>query len=876
MEALGTGQGGLDGDEASRRLSEAGPNSIAIRKEISPIGIFIDQFKNLLVALLLLAATVNLALSFLAPHEAEALDALLIYLIVLANAFFGFIQEYKAERSIEALTRMSAPKATVMRDGRETDIPSEQVVPGDILVLREGDKVAADARIIESHSLYSDESSLTGESLPSEKDDGKVSARSPLADRRCMVFMNSVITRGRGTALVAQTGLSTEIGRIAKEISEAPKKVTRFHIEIEDLGRKISLMTLAALMLIVLFRLFLGGESLLSVFLTAVALGVAAIPEGLPAVVTLSLSMATGRMLERKALMRRLSTVQDLGAVDTICTDKTGTLTENAMTVVSIFAEGRMRSVSGTGRSLQGSISPPPSSKTFERLLMCAYLCNDSWVDPKDPEAGFRGDPTEIALLLPAYKAGVDVEVARKKHKRVGEVPFSSERKLMSTVNEVGKDLCAFVKGAPESLLPLCSMLETEGKLRPMSDDERNRLLAVNREMASGALRVLSLAYKRNPASDSQEDVERDLVFLGHMGMMDPAREGVRSAIDDCRKAGIRVVMITGDNKFTARAAGKGPGFEGDGNAGEEIERMDERSLSLAVERNDIFSRVSPAHKVRLLKALKAGGRIVCMTGDGVNDAAAMKNADVGIAMGIRGTEVTKQASDIIILDDNFISIRDAIEEGRGTFDNIRKFVVYLLGANIAEVLFVFAASVLGLALSPKLAIQLLWINLVTDGLPALALGVDPPARDVMGRPPRSKDERMVNADAIYFLGAIGLSATIALVFTLTYSIPLFGEQAAWSAVFTLFVLLEMLTVYIVRLRFKSDGLSNIYLHAAVALSVALQLLAVYGPLGFLFGTVPLGAGEWEAIGAALASFGVLVWLMMRIEGRVLALLRKA
>jgi P-type Ca2+ transporter type 2C len=869
MKRLESGESGLRADEARIRLERFGRNSIALHKTISPLSIFLGQFKNLLVILLLAAALVSLALSAVNPGEGGAVDALLIFAIVVANAVFGFFQEYKAERSIEALAKMAAPRATVIRGGKEEEIDSEEVVPGDILLLNEGDKVPADARLIECFSLYVDESSLTGESVPAAKRIGTIARDAPLAERSNMVYMNTVVTRGRASALAVDTGLRTEVGRIAKDISEAPQKITVFQLEIEDLGRKVSMLTLSILLIIAASEFLLRTGDILFIFTAAVALGVAAIPEGLPAVVTLSLSIATGRMLSQNALMRRLSTVQDLGSVDVICTDKTGTLTENAMTVTSMYLGGTSVAVSGGGLKKRGDFSaeggrPAPD---LAPLLRCAVLCNDA----RETEEGFRGDPTEIALLIPAYKAGLDVERIRAEARRVGEISFSSERKMMSTLHKSGKSHQVFAKGAPEILLKKCAMyIAADGKPKKMAAGEREAIMERNRAMASGALRVLALAYKDSPRPLAEDEMEEGLVFLGLMGMMDPPRAGVKEAVADCRSAGIRVIMVTGDNKYTAEAVGRQLGFRGPSISGDELDHMDTAGLSKAMEKADIYARTSPKHKVLLLKALKEGGHIVCMTGDGVNDAAAIKNSDVGIAMGIRGTEVTKQASDIIILDDNFITIRNAIAEGRGAFDNIRKFVVYLLGANLSEVLIVFVASVTSLGISPQIAVQLLWINLVTDGLPAIALGADPPAKGIMERKPRGKGERVIDRDTFYFMLSIGLCASAALLALYSYALSAGDKVRAQTLLFTIFVVIEMVTVYAVRWRYRYDIFANKWLHLSVALSIVLQLALLYSPLSAFFGVVPLTMSDWDEIAVAVAGFLLLLALAMKAEPLVL------
>lgn len=868
LSKLDSGSEGLSGKEARERLERDGPNTIEIKKPVSPLHIFINQFKNLLVILLLFAAFISLGVGLLEPEKADFIDAFLIFAIVIANALFGFFQEYKAEKSIEALARMAAPRATVLRDGEEVEIDSEEVVAGDILVLREGDQVAADARLIEAFSMFSDESSLTGESVPTLKKTGKLPENLPLAERSNMVFMNAVITRGRGLAVVVRTGLGTEVGKIAKEIAEAPEKVTQFQIEIEDIGKKVAIITLCILVIIAATELIIHKGDIFFVFIAAVALGVAAIPEGLPAVVTLSLSIATNRMLKQKALMRRLSTIQDLGSVDVICTDKTGTLTENIMTVTSLYIDGETFTVTGKGHEKDGLFLPLEGSslKDMTALLNCALLCNDA----QETKEGFKGDPTEIAVLMPAYKAGIDVRATREGFKRVGEVSFSPDRKLMSTANSDGKKTYAYVKGAPEVLVSRCDRIVEGGRIRKLTSKDRQHILEQDKNMASEALRILGFAYKESPPSMDEEGMENGLVFLGLMGMIDPPREGVKEAVEDCRKAGIRVIMITGDNRYTAEAIGRELGFAGKSLTGDELDGMTHAQFGKAVEKVDIYARTSPKHKVLLLRALKENGHIVCMTGDGVNDAAAIKNSDVGIAMGIRGTEVTKQASDIIVLDDNFITIRNSISEGRGTFDNIRKFVAYLLGANIAEVLIIFLASITGLGISAKIAVQLLWINLVTDGLPALALGVDPSAKDIMSRKPRKKGSRMISGSTLYFMLSIGIGASIAILALYAYMLSLDDTLKAQTVLFTAFVFLEMLTVYIVRWRYRTKAIANRWLHISVMLSVVLQLAVIYGPVASLFGAVPLAFEDVGGIAAALALYSVLVGIALQLERFIL------
>ncbi len=869
---LKSGRNGLTSQEAQMRLATYGKNIIQLEKKISPFKIFINQFKNLPVILLIIAAIISAVLGILSTdHEAKEeafIDSFLIFTILIANALFGFAQEYKAEKSIEALKKLSAPKATVLRDGEEVDIPATDVVPGDVLVLQEGDRIAADARVIESISLYADESILTGESAPVSKEAGAMAPTAALAERKNMIYMSTSVTRGKGLALVVHTGLKTEVGNIADEIANAEEKTTPFQEETEELGKKIAYAVFGIIVLVAATEFILRGADIFLVFIIAISLAVAAIPEGLPAVVTLALAIGTNKMLKQNALMRKLATVQNLGSLDVICTDKTGTLTENTMTVTRIYHGKMQMQVGGKGRELVGAVEC--GGKTcnmgdIDLLLRCAVLCNDARITLSGHEMHFRGDPTEMAVLIPAYKMHYDVDAVRTKYKRVGEIPFSSDRKMMTTINELHGVRHAYVKGAVEIVLGKCTRIEENGKIRKITDADRTRIMDENDSMASGALRVLAFAYKEEVEAISEKDVEKDLVFVGLMGMIDPPREGVREAINDCRSAGIRVVMITGDNKLTAQAIGSELGFAGPALTGSELDALTDEQIKQTVEKTDIYARTSPKHKVLILNTLKANGHTVAMTGDGVNDAPALVRSDVGIAMGIRGTEVAKQASDMVLLDDNFISIRNSIELGRGIFDNIRKFVAYLLGANFAEVLVVFLAAMLGLGL-PLLAAHLLWINLLTDGLPALALGVDPPAKNIMRRKPRKKADGIINRDTIYLIITMGTVAALIILAIFAYYEPDLHLERAQTMVFTSFVMFEMVKVYLVRQRYHTSELSNKWLHIAVISSILLQVLVIYSPLNAFFKIVPLGTNDWFIIGIGMAVFTVAVMILQKLE----------
>ncbi len=834
LKELKTSEEGLSEEEVKKRIERYGYNEIEKKKRVSPIALFLSQFNNPLVLILIGAALISAFLSYSQGKE-EYFDAILIFAIILGNAIFGFVQEYKAERTMEMLAQLAAPKATVLRGGKEQEVAAREVVPGDILIIREGDRVAADARLLESISLYADESMLTGESTPVEKDAKVIlKKRCPLAERKNMLFMGTVITRGKGKAVVVSTGMNTEMGKIAGEIIEAEDGKTKFQEEMERLSKRILIGVLIILAIISGVELFIKQSDFLAVFMAAVALGVAAIPEGLPAVITLSLSIATNRMLAQNVLMRKLVVIQNLGSVDVICTDKTGTLTENRMTVVEIRTEKGIYEVSGRGYEKKGEIKlKEGEEEDLEMLLRAAVLCNDA-------KTTLKGDPTEVALLLPAYKYGMNVKEVRKRWKRIDEIPFSSERKMMSTVNSDGKEEWVFVKGAPEVVLPRCG---------------KEEMLKSAEEMAKKALRVIAVAYRKKPKR--KENYEKNLRFLGLMGMIDPPRKGVKEALEECRGAGIRVIMITGDHPQTAKAIGKELGFKGKVITGEQLDRLEKKGLEKVIEEVDIYARTSPHHKTLLLKALKGKGHVVCMTGDGVNDAPAVKHADVGISMGIRGTEVTKQASDMVVLDDNFISIKNAIKEGRGAFDNIRKFVVLLLGANLSEVLAVFLASFSPLSLSPKIPIQLLWINLLTDGLPALALGAERPAKDIMKRKPRKAGEGVLTKENIAFILLMGVTETLAVMY-LYYTAT--TPQEAYSMFFSALVIYEILSVYMIKWKFNSPLLSNKWVHLAVGTAFIMQMTITYTDASTLFGIEPLSLNQWVRLASAgLVFVGVLV-----------------
>ncbi len=824
-------ENGLNEEEAKKRLEKYGPNALDVERKINPFRIFLEQFQSPLVIILLIAATISF---FVGGHSAR-IDTILILIIVIANAVFGFIQDYKAERSIEALKKMMTTRARVLREGAVREIDARYLVPGDIIILDAGSKVPADARIIECKNLLVNESILTGESAPVEKTNDALAKDVPLPERKNMLYANTFVEAGRAKAIVVATGMETEFGKIAREVAEAEERETPFQAELADLGKKIGTVILALITIIFVIQAFVEHMNILETFMVAVSLAVAAIPEGLPAVVTLSLAIGTKRMVRKRALVRALPVVESLGSVDVICTDKTGTLTENRITARKIWVNGQEYEVTGAGYDIHGEVlknNKPVSVNLHDDLkltIMAGAICNDSSVAVKHGKVEVSGDSTEIALKILAIKANVKFS-----YPRLDDVPFSSERKMMSTLNDVNDKHIMFVKGAPEIILQKCRFVQKGDKVTHLDKKEAEQILKKNDEMASNGMRVLACAYRElgKDRHNISENDERDLVFLGLIGMIDPPRKEVKHAIALAKKAGIRIIMITGDNILTAKAIANEVGIEGKAIEGRELDKMDEREINKAALEYNIFARASPKHKVAILKALQKAGHIVAMTGDGVNDAPALKNADVGIAMGIRGTDVSKQASDMVLLDDNFATIVSAIKEGRTIFDNIRKFVNYLLSANLAEVLVVFLVSLGGyVALRP---VQLLWINLLTDGFPALALGADPSAPHIMERRPRRKDEGVITGRIMTNILIAGVALTITLLGIFLYSLPK-GLVYAQTVLFTGFVFYEFIRIAIIRERDKLGMFSNPWLLVALASAVMLQICLLITPAGRYF-----------------------------------------
>jgi len=835
LAQLGSAATGLSATEAAQRLAADGPNELKEGKRISPLQIFLGQFKSLIIWILIAAGVISGVLG-------EVVDAIAILAIVVLNAIIGFYQEFNAEKSIAALKKMTAPQAKVRRDGQVTSIPASGIVAGDILALEAGDMIAADARLLEAASLKCIESALTGESeavtkQPAALEQGDI----PLGDRENMVFMGTSVAAGTGQAVVVATAMKTELGRIAGLIAEAgSEEGTPLQQKLDSFGRILVWATLGIIAL--LFGLgLLRGTELLELFMTSVSLAVAAVPEGLPAVVTVSLALGVRRMARRRALVRKLAAVETLGSATVICTDKTGTLTLGEMTVRAFYVAGQSYEVTGEGYGPDGEVrfegnkAEAPHTAPLLELATILLGCNNAHLVQEEGTWKTVGDPTEGALLAAGSKAGGNQERIEQELPKHHEIPFDSDRKRSTVIRKLpdGK-LRAFINGAPDVLLERCTNLYTSTGVRPMTDEDRQNITAQNTAMAQQALRVLGSAWRdldnAAPADLTADAVEKDLVFVGLTGMYDPPRQEAKDAVAKCRAAGIRVVMITGDHPDTATAIAREIGIASDDDlavAGVDLDKMSDDDLRQRAPKIAVYARVTAEHKLRIIRAWKANDAVVAMTGDGVNDAPAIKGADIGIAMGKSGTEVTKQAADMIVTDDNFASIVAAVEEGRGIYDNIRKTLQYLLGGNTGELLLMTICVIIGLP-TPLLPIHLLWINLVTDGLPALCLATDPIDPDVMKRHPRSRSERITDGGFLFTMFLTGF-----LTAGVTFAVYLYGlktgtEEMARTEAFATLVFAELLRSFGARSETKPVWriplLSNLNLLLVVALSFGLQV----------------------------------------------------
>ena len=847
LSRLETSAAGLSGAEAEARNALHGPNELQETRRISPWVILLEQFKNILIVILLIATAISAVLG----HGTEAIA---ITVIVLFAVILGFVQEYRAERSIDALRKMAAPAALVIRDGTELQVPARDLVPGDVVLLLAGNRVPADLRLMEVFNLRVEEASLTGESLVVEKQaDLLVEPQAALGDRRNLAYAGTTVAYGRGRGVVIATGMQTEFGKIARMLQTVETVRTPLQKNLDKIGRVLAWSALLVVSLIVVLGL-LRGMPFLEMFIFGIALAVAVVPEALPAVVTISLALGVQRMVRRNALIRRLPAVETLGSTSVICSDKTGTLTRDEMTVKSLYLAGEMWRVSGEGYEPRGAFTcerserEPPAS--LELLLRAAALATDAHLAFDNESESWRilGDPTEGALVVAAAKAGLDKAALDEQFPRVAEIPFSSETKRMTTLHQTPAGVAAYAKGAPEVIVASCSH-QMFGPDKVFLDEEgRSEIAAAATEMAADALRVLALAWKPDARL---ENAEEGLIFLGLVGMIDPPRPEAKSAVDQCRKAGIRVLMITGDHPLTACAIAAELGILQSGKvlSGRELEGLNDDELAGKVEEVEVYARVSPSHKLRLVEALQLKGFVVAMTGDGVNDAPALKKADIGIAMGITGTDVSKEASAMTLLDDNFASIVAAVEEGRGIFENIKKYLMYLISSNVGEILLMAGAAIAGLPL-PLSAVQILYVNLVTDGLPALALAVDPAEADLMKRPPRDADSGIFTRPVVALISLGGLWSAIVNLAVFCGAIG-FGYPLAkaMSMTFVSLVLIQFLKAY----NFRSDRTSvfrkpfaNKWLNQAIFWELILLILTMTLPvLRNVFGTSYLSLGEW-------------------------------
>ncbi len=841
---------GLTNAEAARRLAEHGPNELQAAHRISPWALLFEQFKNVLIVILLVAT----ALSAFLGHGVEAIA---IAVIVLFAVLLGFVQEYRAERAIEALRQMAAPTATVLRDSEEVEVPAHELVPGDVVLLRAGDKIPADVRLIEAVNLQIEEAALTGESVPVEKHAAPLGNPAlALGDRKNMAYAGTAATYGRGRAIVVATGMNTEFGKIAQMLQTIETGKTPLQENLDKVGQALARAAFVVVAVIVALGLF-RGQPFIEMLIFGIALAVAVVPEALPAVVTISLAIGVQRMVKRHALMRRLPAVETLGSTSVICSDKTGTLTKDEMTARKILVAGQTLEVSGAGYEPYGQFSRDGSnaepSNALKLLLRGATLASDAHIVHSEFDGRWhvKGDPTEGALVVAAAKAGLKKADLDAQFPRVNEIPFTSETKRMTTLHTGPEGAVAYSKGAPEIILDSCArQLTAEGETA-LDAASREAILETARQMASEALRVLAVASK--PGA-TLETAEHTMTFLGLVGMIDPPRPEAKAAIQTCEQAGIKPVMITGDHPLTAQAVARELGLLKTGHVviGAELEAMSEAEFEREVENIEVYARVSPAHKLRVVTALQKKGHIVAMTGDGVNDAPALKKADIGIAMGITGTDVTKEAAAMTLTDDNFASIVAAVEEGRGIFGNIKKYLMYLLSSNIGEIILMATATLLGLPL-PLKTVQILYINLATDGLPALALSVDPPEADLMRRKPRNPRTGIFTRPVITLMtvGGIWLALANLTLFAWALNSGRSLEEAR-TMTFVSVVLFEFFKAF----NFRSDRNSvldrpfaNKWLNLAILWECPLLGLIVYVPfMHELFGTYSLPLEDWLII----------------------------
>ncbi len=853
---------GLNDEEAELRLNKYGSNELKEEKGTTFLSKLVAQFSDFLVLILIGAAIVSATMG-------ESRDAIVILVVVVINALLGIYQEGKAEKALDALKKMTSPDAKVVRAGKTVVIPAHTLTPGDIVLLDAGDIVPADLRLIESSNLKIEEASLTGESVPVEKKASEVHKdESPLGDRHNMAYMSTIVISGRGKGLVVSTGHDSEIGKIATMIQSLDDEATLLQKRLNQLGKMLGMTTIGICAIVFGIGIFQGRE-IFEMLMIAISLAVAAIPEGLPAIVTIVLAIGMNRMVKRHAIVKKLLAVETLGCTTVICSDKTGTLTQNEMTVTKAYVDNEIIDITGTGYEPKGEFKINGNKisedlfDNFKTLLTMGVLANDAQLEKTDGVYKIIGDPTEGTLVTLAGKADITNEDMNKSFPRIEEIPFDSDRKMMTTFhkNFIPQKIVSFTKGAPDIIISKCDFIKDGDEILPFTYDMKKEVLRVNGRFAKNALRVLAFAYKKYeelPNDISPNSIETNMIFVGLVGMIDPPRPEVKEAIELCKQAGINTVMITGDYRDTALAIAKSLDMAETKNqtmTGAEINNISDEELKEAVKKIKIFARVSPEHKVRIISALKANGNIAAMTGDGVNDALALKKSDIGVSMGITGTDVAKKTADLILTDDNFASIVSAVEEGRVIFDNVRKFVYFLLSCNIGEILLVFVSILLNLPV-PLIPIQLLWLNLVTDSFPALALGVEKGDPNIMNQKPRNPGEPIVNRKMITGIALQSIVIAIASLSAYWWGINRYGTDnilEARTVTFATLILSELLVAFSTRsskyTALEVGIFSNKKLVQGVSFSFLLMLMVIYIPfLNPIFSTFPLGLSEWEII----------------------------
>lgn len=852
---------GLSKDEVYRRLEKYGPNELKEKGRKTIFQMFLDQFKDFMIAVLIVAAIISALLG-------EITDAIIILLIVVLNAVLGVVQENKAEQSLEALKKMASPTAKVIRNGMLDVVPASQLVPGDVVVLEAGDFVPADIRLIETSNLKIEEAALTGESVPVEKFSERLEKEDvPLGDRVNMAYSGSIVTYGRGKGIVVGTGMNTEMGKIAEMIQTGEETVTPLQKRLEVVGKTLGTVALAICGVIFIVGILYGKE-IFQMFLTSVSLAVAAIPEGLPAIVTIVLAVGVQRMARRNAIIRKLPAVETLGSATVICSDKTGTLTQNRMTVEQVYYNGKFLNVN----KLEGQDGLDDHIKL---LITTGVLCNDTQIVAEGENKKTIGDPTETALVQLGLKVGLDKDILDANMPRVDELPFDSERKLMTTVHKLEKGYRVFTKGAPDRLILRCNRILLDGKIVDLSEDYLEQIQKANNDMASLALRVLGMAYKDLEDlsyTDKEKDLENGLIFVGLVGMIDPPRPEAKEAIKICQRAGIKPVMITGDHKITAVAIARQLGIlkrDEEAITGVELDRLSDEEFKERVKDFSVYARVSPEHKVRIVKAWQVWGEIVAMTGDGVNDAPALKIADIGAAMGKVGTDVAKEAADMVLTDDNFATIVAAVEEGRIIFANILKAIQYLLSCNVGEILVIFIATMLNWE-EPLVPIHILWINLVTDSFPALALGMEPAERDIMDKKPRDPNARIFSRGMVRRIVYQGFLTGILTLTAFTIGLK-DGLDVGRTMAFAALTFGELVHVLNVRSNkysiFKIGFFTNRYAVGAMAISGLLQILVMAVPfLSDVFNVTALNLKHWMWV-AILALARLVVVEIVKLLG---------